>query len=200
MTKENAAYLFGGFAFGILVGVALFSAFQSTPDLAPGGAAPVAAPSPAPPMGQGAGAANDSAPMVGEINRLKRQLQQEPGNLPVITRLAHLHHDAQMWEQAIEFYDMALNLDPNNADLLTDQGICYRGMGRFDQALARFSRAQEVKPDHWQSLFNAAVVKAFDLSDYDGALEALDPLMKQDPPPPRVAELHQAVSDARDAQ
>jgi cytochrome c-type biogenesis protein CcmH/NrfG len=201
MTKENLAFLAGGFAFGILVGVGLFNAFQSGPDLGAAGQAPASVPRPAgpaapTPMGGAGGSA--SAPMVAEINQLKLRLQQDPTDLKAATRLAHLHHDAQMWDQAVIFYKKAIELSPQDPDLHTDLGICYRGLGRFDEALARFAEARALNPAHWQSLFNSAVVLAFDQGDYDAALAALEPLSRMDPMPPRAAELLHAVQQARD--
>ena len=198
MTKENLAFLAGGFAFGMLAGVGLFSAMQSGPDRDASAAGLASVPQPAgqtaPAQAGGGMDANDAR--VVEINELKRRVQQDPANLPAVTRLAHLLHDAQVWDQAADYYEKAIDLSPNDPDLLTDLGICYRGLQRFDDALAIFARARAVNPEHWQSLFNAAVVAAFDLGDYDLAMESLDPLVGMDPPPPRVLELRQAVDTA----
>jgi tetratricopeptide (TPR) repeat protein len=147
------------------------------------------------PTQTGAGA---EAPMVAEINELKRRLQENPQDLSAATRLANLHHDVQMWDQAAVFYEKAVALSPDDPDLLTDLGVCYRALDRFGDALEMFSRAQAADPDHWQSLFNTAVVAAFDLGEYDRALEALEPLERKVPPLPRVTELRQAVERARD--
>jgi tetratricopeptide (TPR) repeat protein len=201
MTKENLAFLAGGFAFGILVGVGLFNAFQSSPELRAQSQGQAAAPGPAgpgAPTQMGGPGANANAPMVAEINQLKLRLQAEPTDLAAAKRLAHLYHDVQMWDQAVIFYEKALALAPRDPDMLTDLGIAYRGQGRFDEALTKFAEARAVDADHWQSRFNEAVVLAFDKGDFDGALAALEPLSRMDPMPPRAAELIHAVEQARD--
>ena len=136
--------------------------------------------------------------MVAEINALKRRLQEDPGDVRSATRLANIFHDAQMWDQAVMYYETAVELTPNDPDVLTDLGICYRGLQRFDDALDSFAKARSVNPEHWQSLFNTAVVAAFDLGDYDRALEALAPLEQLSPVPPQVTELKQAVVHAKE--
>jgi len=136
--------------------------------------------------------------MVAEINALKRRLEQNPGDLQATTRLANLFHDVQMWDQALPFYERAIELAPDNPDILTDLGVCYKNLRRFDDALAMFQRAHGGNPDHWQSQFNIAVVSAFDLGDYDRALETLEPLMLMNPLPPQVTDLHGAVLHARE--
>ena len=199
MKKENLAFLFGGFAFGVLVGVGLFSAFNSAPGApAAGMGAPAAALAPAGPMAPTQAGGGGGAPMVPEINALKRRLQENPGDVESAARLANIFHDAQMWDQAAMYYEMTVKLRPNDADVLTDLGICYRAMQRFDDALDSFTKARSVSPDHWQSLFNTAVVAAFDLGDHDRALEALRPLEGLKPIPPQVTELKKAVVHAKE--
>lgn len=199
MKKENLAFLFGGFAFGVLVGVGLFSAFNSAPGSpAAGISAPASIPAPAGPMAPTQAGGGGGAPMVPEINALKRKLQENPNDVQSATRLANMFHDAQMWDQAVMYYEMVVKQTPNDADVLTDLGICYRSMKRPEDALANFAKARSVNPNHWQSLFNTAVVAAFDLGDYDRALEALRPLEELNPVPPQVTDLKNAVLHAKE--
>lgn len=194
MSKESLAFLFGGFAFGVLIGYGLFSAVSTTPDLDLTGG-PGSVGSPAGPMapGQTALGAGGAAPMVAEINALKGRLQEKPEDVGALMRLANIYHDVSMWEQAITYYDRALELRPDDPDLLTDAGICFKRVGRFDHALELFDKAREVAPDHWQSLFNKVVVAGFDLDRFDLAVAAMEQLEAMNPPPPRTAQLRQAL-------
>jgi tetratricopeptide (TPR) repeat protein len=144
-------------------------------------------------------AGGGGAPMVAEINALKRRLQENPSDVQAATRLANLFHDAQIWDQAVMFYEQAIELSPNDPDLLTDLGICYRSLQRYDDALEKFARAREASPGHWQSLFNTAVVAAFDLGEYERALEALNTLEgEMSPVPSQVTQLKEAVVHAKE--
>lgn len=194
MSKENLAFLFGGFAFGLLVGYGLFNAISVSPDLAASGASgTVAAPAgPMAPTQTGPGT-NTAAPMVAEINALKSRLQEQPDDVRALVRLANIYHDVSMWEQAITFYERALELRPDDPDLLTDAGICFKGLGQFERALGLFDRAREAAPDHWKSLFNKVVVAGFDLGRFDVAEAALEQLEAMNPPPPRTDQLRHAL-------
>ncbi len=173
MKRDQVAFLLGGLAFGFLFGFATHHTFWALPGKAeaaaqsspPRPAGPTAMtqtpPDPAP---QGRG-----APMVEEIDALKRRLQENPSDLAAATRLAHLHHDVRMFRQAIEFYARAIELSPKDPDLLTDKGVCHQELGEFEEALRLFSRAQEAAPGHWQSLYNQAVVLGFRLGRHDDA-------------------------------
>lgn len=193
MKKDNLAFLGGGFVLGLIVGVAVFNAYHG------GGVTRPAAREPAQAGAQSGAADSADAALATEVFRLNQVLRTDPANLAALTRLAHLHHDRQLWEQAVGYYEKAIALAPDDPDLLTDLGICYRALGRFQDALELFARAREADGNHWQSLYNSAVVLAFDLEQYDRALQVLQPLLAMDSPPPQVAELYGGIERARSA-
>ena len=205
MKKEQAVFLLGGIAFGFLFGFGVYHAFWTEPDPARSQAAQAGGliPGPQGPAaptqgGPAAGAAGQAgAPMVAEINALKSRLDEDPADLAVLVRLANLHHDVGMWVQAAGYYERAIEVDSDSPDLLTDLGICYRGMGRFDDALAMFDRASGLDAQHWQALFNSVVVAGFDLGQFDRAELALETMERMAPPPPRLDELRQALEQKR---
>jgi tetratricopeptide (TPR) repeat protein len=207
MNREHAGYLFGGLAFGVLVGFGLYHTVATRPqlDLAPAAVSEPAGPQgPAAPTqiaGGGVGSGGGGGPMIAEVNRLKRMLQDDPDDVEVALRLANLHHDAGYWDQAAGYYERVKKHRPSDPDLLTDLGVCYRGMGEFDRALEEFAAAHRADPGHWQSLFNTVVVAVFDVGRYDVAQQALASIEAIEPPPPgldpaRLDQLRQALAQA----
>jgi len=203
--KDNLAFLLVGLAFGALVGFGLYHGVATRPDTE---AAPASMAGPAAPRGTQAptqvGGPNTGggAPMMAEINALKRALQADPDNQEALLRLANLFHDAGMFEQAAGYYERVVEIAPQNPNVLTDLGVCYRGMRQFDRALEKFAEARAVDPQHWQSLFNTAVVAGFDLGQYDVADAALDSIEALDPPPAdldrtHVDQLRQALEESK---
>ena len=196
MKKEQLAFLVGGLAFGFLFGFGVYHAWYASPQQQ--GASPFANPvTTAPQSMPAAGQPPAAAPMVAEINELKRQLQQDPSNLAVLVRLGNLYFDVQMWDQAAGYYEKAVEVQPNDPDLLTDLGTTYRGMGQLDRALDTFARASALDPKHFQSLFNTVIVAGFDLGEFDRAEQAMHVLESMSPAPPRLAELRAALDEAR---
>lgn len=203
MKREQAAYLLGGIAFGMLLGFGVFQVVSQGPH----GVPPVAdqgIPSPAgplsptqtgpsgsPPQDMGGG-----APMMQEIESLRRAVQEHPDDAASWGRLANLYHDAGMYPQAAKFYEKALALEPGSADVLTDLGICYQAVGRYDEALDMFRRAQRADPAHWQSLFNEAVV-AVNLGRFEEAVTAIEKLERINPAAPNLGELRKALERQR---
>lgn len=116
-----------------------------------------------------------SAPAVNyqqNIKMLQEMVGREPGNRNAWVQLGHNYFDSNQPMQAIEAYDKALELDGNDPDVLTDQGIMYRRVGWFDKAIDNFIRANKLNPQHQNSLFNMGIVYNHDLGDKAKAKEA----------------------------
>jgi len=201
LKKENLVYLVCGFAFGIVAGFGLFNAMHHGPTsegAAASGAAMGAPQGPMAPTQTGGAAGGDaSAPMMAEIRALKQRVDSNPQDHQALVRLANIYHDVSMFDQAIGYYEQAVQLEPGNPDTLTDLGICYRGTQQYDKALEMFNRAQAIDPNHWQSLFNIVIVAGFDLGRFEAADEALTKMERMNPKPPRVDELRSALQEAQ---
>ena len=196
------AFLFGGLAFGFLLGFGLFRAIDTRPGQATSPAASNEIPTPmgpAAPMGSAAPTqtSGGGAPMMVEINALKERVQKDPKDVQAWSRLANLYQDSGMFEPAIEFYQRASELLPNNANLLTDMGICYQQLKQFDKALELLERAQKADPANWQSLYNIVVVAGLDMRRFEQADAALARLQQIHPDAPNLAELREALNKAR---
>lgn len=107
-----------------------------------------------------------------KIQTLKGITSKEPDNRNAWVQLGHSYFDSNQPMEAIEAYDKALELDDNDPDVLTDQGVMYRKVGWFDKAINNFTKANELKPTHLQSLFNLGIVYRYDLNDTGKAKSA----------------------------
>jgi tetratricopeptide (TPR) repeat protein len=190
------AFLFGGLAFGFLLGFGLFRAIATRPGEAQVTAETGEIPSPmgpaAPTQTVGTG-----APMMAEINGLKDRITKDPKDLAAWARLANLYQDAGMYEPAVSFYQRALDLAPTDPNLLTDAAICYQDLRQFDKALELLERAQKSDPSHWQSLYNIVVVAGLRMGRVERADAALERLQQIHPDAPKLAELRAALGKAR---
>jgi tetratricopeptide (TPR) repeat protein len=205
LKKDHLAFLFGGLAFGFLLGFGLFKAIETRPGASTAEAAS-AIPSPAGPaapnaaMGGGAPqATGGGAPMMAEINALKERVTKDRGDADAWTRLGNIYHDAGMFDQAVEFYLRAAEIRPNDAAVLTDAGICYQQLHQNDKALGMFERAQKADPNNWQSLYNTVVVAGLEMGRFDKADAAMARLEQIRPDAPNLAQLKQALDGARSA-
>jgi Flp pilus assembly protein TadD len=186
MKRDHVLFLVIGLLAGFLAGYILQEEMASVQP-ARLGATAAAPTSPGMPGMPGAGGAPGGA--MPEIERLKQAIEADPNDVESILALANLNFDIQNWQRARELYERYLKLRPEDADAMTDLGICLRSLGDFQAALATFAQAQKLAPDHWQSRFNEVVIKAFDLRDLPAAEAALVELEKAAPGNPDVARL-----------
>lgn len=169
MNKETIIVGVAGLIIGFLLGAMVGGKYMA------GSAAPVSqqvSQQAAPLMQQGQSAAR--------ISELEKIVVQDPKNLQAWVTLGNDYFDTNQPQKAVDAYNKALALDPNNANVLTDQGVMFRALGFFDRALANFEKAGTVDPKHLQSLFNIGVVYAVDLKQPDKARAALERLLQRD--------------------
>ncbi len=112
---------------------------------------------------------------------LQAAAAKAPDNYETLVQLGNAAYDVNEPRQAIDAYEKALKLKDGDPNVMTDLGVCYRGAGEVDKALAMFEKALKVKPDHWQALYNEVVVNAFDKKDMVKARELFQRLKKEHP-------------------
>lgn len=120
------------------------------------------------------------------IRQLKEVLAQEPENRRAWVTLGNTYFNAKQPQLAIEAYDRALALDPNDANVLTDQGTMYRWLMMYDQAIANYKKASAIDPTHLNSIFNTWVVARQDLQDIDEAKQAIERYLQVAPNGPKA--------------
>jgi cytochrome c-type biogenesis protein CcmH/NrfG len=217
VTKDNLISAVFGILLGFIAGYLLHEVMASRqpPRFAAGTAVapspmaggPAAPAAPAGPAGQampGGGAPEQAPPQQDPtfdqaIQQLEQFVQQNPNDAEAVRRLADLYFDQARWPQARDLYSRFLEMEPGNADVLSDLGVVYRGMKDYPKALAQFDEAQRLVPDHWQSRYNEVIVLAFDLKKYDEAEQVLAELERLQPGNPNVAQLAQEMEKQRNA-
>src|SRR6185369_740540 len=104
------------------------------------------------------------------IAEAEKIVAANPKNLSAWISLGNDYFDTEQVQKAIHAYSKALEIEPGNPNLLTDQGIMFRKVGWYDKALANFEKAQKLDPRHLQSLYNMGIVYAADLKKPDKAI------------------------------
>lgn len=126
----------------------------------------------------GAGSPTDYAARIAEAEKI---VAQDPKNLNAWLSLGNDYFDTEQSQKAIHAYGKALEIEPNNPNVLTDQGVMYRRIGWYDKALENFAKAQKLDPKHLQSLFNSGIVYAVDLKDHVKARPYWKKILEIDP-------------------
>ena len=153
--KETVLFVVVALIVGLLVGV-IVSKGKNKSSSAPSIAAP-----------QGGAPVNAQQ----TIKMLENLVANDPQNRKAWVELGNNYFDSQMPAKAIDAYAKALELNPNDPNVLTDQGVMYRQLGWFDKAIENFTKANTIDPRHIQSLFNTGIVYRHDLQDFIKATE-----------------------------
>ena len=108
----------------------------------------------------------------------------EPNNRNAWIQLGHIFFDSDQPMKALDAYAKALELDGNDPNILTDQGVMYRRIGWFDKAITNFKKANELDRNHQQSLYNLGIIYRYDLQDFDKAIEVWEKFIAINPGSP----------------
>ncbi len=139
------------------------------------GAPPLTGQPQAPPEG-GRTAATANPRLLEQAHELEALLAKDPNNYDHLVQMANTEYDLNDFVKATDYYEKARKIRDDSPDVMTDLGVCYKEIGQPQKALELFDKAAETHPDHWQSRYNAAVVRLFDLNDPAGARSEVDKL------------------------
>ncbi len=131
-----------------------------------------------------------------DLAELLRRVQANPKDRAAWITLGNAFFDANQPEPAIQAYERALQLEPNDPDVITDQGVMYVALRKYDKALANFQKANKLDPNHRQSLFNMGV--AYDgLDDPERAEEVWKKVIASAPDSPDAARAREMIEELR---
>jgi tetratricopeptide (TPR) repeat protein len=110
----------------------------------------------------------------------KRKKQDTKENSDTYYRAGEGYYKMEKYDQAIPYYDKAIELNPNHALAYYSRGSAYVEIHQYRKAIADYDRAIELNPNHALAYYNRAGAygeigeneKA--IADYDRAIE-IDP-------------------------
>ncbi len=192
MSRDSIAVGIAGVLFGLLVGWIL-GAQQADRS---------AAPAPAQTAAAASSTSNAQTPPPLDESRaatLQSQADQRPQDAAVRVELANLYFDAERFQDAAQWYEAALRINPKDVNASTDLGIAYYYMNQPEKALAQFDESLRIDPNHAKTLLNIGIVRAFGRQDLKGAAEAWEKVLKVAPDSPEARAARQALDGIRAA-
>ncbi len=173
MKKDTILFVVIALAAGILIGVIVTNSKKDSSS-----SVPAAVPAPAPVVNQ-----QQQTAILEEI------VAREPDNRNAWISLGHNFFDSDQPMKSIEAYARALELNGNDPNILTDQGVMYRRVGWFDKAIKNFEKAATIDHNHQQSLYNLGIVYRYDLQDFDKAIMVWERFVALDPGSPGATQV-----------
>jgi cytochrome c-type biogenesis protein CcmH/NrfG len=134
------------------------------------------------------------------IAATRQLIEQDPQNVKAWIALGNDYFDSQQREKAVEAYGKALQLQPDNPDVLTDQGIMYRELGASEKAIANFEKASTIDPKHLQSILNLGILYGQDLKDENKAIKTWNRVLQIAPASPQAAKAREYIEQLKNTQ
>lgn len=132
-----------------------------------------------------------------QIRETKKILETDPNNRGAWVSLGNMNFDSGLYQDAVDAYSKALEINANDPNVTTDRGVMYRRLGQFDLAVQDFRNASQMDKTHIQSAYNLGLTLLHDLQDNKGALEAWEELLIRNPPPEMSAQVNQYLDALR---
>ena len=63
------------------------------------------------------------------------ELSRQPNDAELLAKIGNIYYDTQQFQEAINYYDRALKVDPKNANVRTDRGTAFYYLGDADRGL-----------------------------------------------------------------
>lgn len=125
---------------------------------------------------------------------LRSLLRTNPRDVKTLIELGNLYYDHGRFQEAVEYYGQALEIDPNNFNVRTDLGTSYWNQGLADPAIAEFKKSLLTNPTHPQTLYNLGVVYLNGKHNPAEARKAWDVLLLHHPDHPERARIQAQLS------
>jgi cytochrome c-type biogenesis protein CcmH/NrfG len=190
--SSTQAYVLAVFC--LLLGVGLGYLFRGSASPAPAQTAAATTSQPqtaAPSADMQAAVAQAAAPLLEAVNR-------NPNDFDSLVKLGNVYYDGQQFPNAIQYYERALTIHPDNPDVRTDMGTAYWYTGNADKAVAAMETSLKYRPGHPQTLFNLGWVRWQGKADPKGAIEAWQTLLKSNPDYPQKQQVEQYIAKAKE--
>jgi tetratricopeptide (TPR) repeat protein len=91
-----------------------------------------------------------------------------------------LSYGLRNYAQAIQFYDKALSVDPNNEVALYGKGEALNGIGNYTQAISYLDKALAIDPNN-KVVLNDKGAALYELGNYPQAIQYYDKALAIDP-------------------
>lgn len=145
-----------------------------------------------------AGAAEAQAALTQAAAPYLEAVNKDPNDYDSLVKLGNLYYDAQQYPAAIQYYERAVTIHPENVDVRTDMGTAYWYAGNIDKAMEEMQISLKYRPGHPQTLFNLGWIKWQGKGDAKGAVEAWQQLLKANPAYPQKQQVEQYIAKAKE--
>jgi cytochrome c-type biogenesis protein CcmH/NrfG len=132
-----------------------------------------------------AGMGDDPMAMVGA---LMQKLQENPGDVHIMSTLGRSFMSMQSFERALTFWDMILDVEPENTMALNQKGVCLFRLERFAEAVVPLEKILTLDKGNLHAHFNLGILYKHYLDDPARGASHFRAVLDGDPDDPALLE------------
>lgn len=129
-----------------------------------------------------------------ELDALQQVLKNNPQDFTALSQMGNIYYDMGRYNDAIPWYEKALQIHPDDPGVRTDMGTCLHYVGQHKRALQEFEAVLAKNPNFAHALHNLGIVKQVGLGDSKGAIEAWEKLLATNPDYPAAAQVRENLA------
>ncbi len=148
------------------------------------------------PPGTPTGGGGPPAPVMQMLTALKARVAQNPRDIAALVQLGNLYFDATKFDQAANYYQRALVLDPTNPDVRNDEAAALHSTGHDLDALREVDRVLAERPAFPQALFNRGIILR-SMGRRSDAVVAYQQFLRAAPGDAHAADARAAIKELR---
>jgi cytochrome c-type biogenesis protein CcmH/NrfG len=131
---------------------------------------------------------------------LLEKLKANPKDAGALGQLGALYSSAHQFQQAAEYYNKSLQLDPKNVAVRTQLASSLYYSGDVDNATKELQQVLKSDPKNANALFNLGMMKWKGQNDAAGAIATWQELLRTNPNLDRKPTVEQAIAEAQAQQ
>lgn len=122
---------------------------------------------------------SENGQMQNMITRLMIKLKENPNDIEALKGLGFIFTEMRAWDKASVFLEKAINLMPNDRDIIVKLATCYLFLEKYNEGANLLEKLIQMEPENYMAKFNLAYLYGFILNNKQRAKDLFDELIKQ---------------------
>jgi cytochrome c-type biogenesis protein CcmH/NrfG len=132
-----------------------------------------------------------------QVAPILQQIKSSPNDPALLAQAGNVYYDAQLYQDAIEYYKKALAINPKSASVRTDMATAMWYLGDADSAITELNLALVAEPNKAQTLYNLGMIKWRGKMDVKGAVTDWEKLLKTSPDYPERQHVEELLAQVK---
>ena len=137
----------------------------------------------------------ESSEMHAQLDGLLKDLQRNPEDRRLIVSVTNLYYDVGKFDKALFYYNMAIEKNATEPEVIIDAGVCYFNLRDYKKAQEYIEKALAINPEHTIGLYNLGIILSAQGQE-EQAANVWKKVLDTAPNSPQAGQIRQMLSQA----